>query len=289
MKTPIPVLFSLMIPLFFFGEIFASALSEHEALQLFADANDNYQQAAKFIAAKNMPEADRKLKEAASQYEALVTGGFENGQIYYNLGNTYYRQGELGKAILNYRRADRLMPRNADLDANLRLVKNAIEDKEISHEAPLVVQRLLFWIFLLNQNELTLCAIIFYVILMSALFLLIIFKYAWLKRLIIGFSVALLVLIVSLGFKTHRELGIDQGVVVTHECAVRYGPGDEYEPKFVIHNGAECIIEDEKDGWYKVQVFAGIKQGSGSETDTKEKAGKDIRRGWVQKADLGVI
>ena len=100
-----------------------SNISKDEAIKLFTNANENYLQAAKCIAARNNQEAEQKLKEAASQYETILANGFKHGQIYYNLGNTYYRTGELGKSVLNYRKAQRLMPRNAALDANLKLVK----------------------------------------------------------------------------------------------------------------------------------------------------------------------
>lgn len=266
-----------------------SEISKDDAIKLFTDANEKYLQATKLIATKNVQEAGQKLNDAASQYETILMGGFKNGQIYYNLGNTYYRQGELGKAIVNYRRAGRLIPRNADLDANLRLVKSAIEDKEVSNEIPVIIQRMFFWFFLLNQNELTVVAMFLYVVLMTLLFFLITFRYTWLKRIIVGFSAGLFVLVVSLGVKIYLEQGVHRGVIVTTKCEVRYGPGEEYEPKFEIHNGAECVIEDEKDGWYRVYVNIGVKQDTGAKTNDEEKVSKDIRRGWLQKRHIDVI
>ncbi len=266
-----------------------SEISKDDAIKVFTDANEKYLQAAKFIATKNIREADQKLKDAALQYEMILAGGFKNGQIYYNLGNTYYRQGELGKAILNYRRAERLMPRNADLNANLRLAKDSTDDKELSNEIPVAVRRAFFWFFLLNQNEIIILAISFYVILMALLFVFITLRYAWLKRIITGFSAGLLVILVSLGIKIYSELGVNRGVIITAKCEVRYGPGEEYEPKFEIRNGAECVVEDVKDGWYRVYVHVEVKQDIGSKTGTEEKVNKDVRRGWLQKKYVEVI
>lgn len=266
-----------------------SKISTDEVIKAFTGANEKYLQATKDIAAKNLQEADQKLKEAVLQYETILAGGFTNGQIYYNLGNTYYRLGESGKAILNYRRAERLMPRNADLHANLRLAKSSAEDKELSNETPVAVRRIFFWFFLLNQNELTLTAVSIYVILMTLLFLLITFRYARLKKIITGFSAVLFVMVVSLGIKVFLEQGVNHGVIISPKCEVRYGPGEEYEPKFEIHSGAECVIEGERDGWYRVYVKVGVKQGSVSATGTEEKVSKDIRRGWLQKRHVDVI
>ena len=266
-----------------------SNISRDEAVKLFTDANEKYLQAAKNIAAKNNQEAELKLKEAASQYETILTHGFEHGQIYYNLGNTYYRKGELGRAILNYRKAQRLIPRNADLHANLRLAKNSTEDKELPNEIPVVIRRMFFWFFLLSVNELIVVAVSLYVVFMTLVFFLIILKYGWLKRFTIGFAVGVFIAVVSVGIKIYREQGVNHGVITTTKCQVRYGPGEEYEPKFEIHDGAECLIEGEKDDWYNVYVYVGVKQEAGSKPGAEEKVNKEVRKGWLQKKDVGVI
>lgn len=266
-----------------------SKISEDDAVKLFTDANENYLQATKLIASKNTAEADRHLREATAQYETMLTGGFKNGQVYYNLGNTYYRRGELGKAIVNYRRATRFIPRNADLDANLRLAKGATEDKELSTEIPVVVKRIFFWLFLLNRNELSMVAVSLYVALMIVLFVSNIRKYTWFRRVFIGFSSVLFIAVVSLGIKIYLEQGVNRGVIVTSKCEVRYGPGEEYEPKFEIHNGSECVIEGEKDDWYRVYVKVGVKQDTGSDASPGEKVSSDVRRGWLQKKYVDMI
>ncbi len=264
-------------------------VSKEVAIGLFTDANEKYTQAAKLAAAKSNLEAAQLLQEAALQYETILAGGFRHGQIYYNLGNVYYRQGKLGKSILNYRHAQRLMPRNADVDANLNLVKTTTEDKELSPEIPPVVQKMLFWFFMLNQNELTIVAISLYVALTILIALFIFFKFSWCRGVIIGFSAGLLIALVSLGIKIYREEWVTCGVVVT-KCQVRYGPGGEYEPKFEIHDGAECVIEGEKNDWYRVYVNVGVKEMAGSKISGEEKANsKEVRSGWLLKEEVDKI
>ncbi|MBV6518362.1 MAG: hypothetical protein DCC43_14885 [Candidatus Brocadia sp.] len=266
-----------------------SKISRDDAVKLFTDANEKYLQAMKLVASNNIPKANQMLQETAELYETALAGGFRNGQIYYNLGNTYYRRGELGKAIANYRRAERLMPGNADLNANLRLVKGATADKELSAEIPVVVRWVFFWLFFLNLNELSFVAISLYVVVMAVLFFSSIRKYACMKKVFIGFASVLFVVLVSLGMKIYHEQGVSQGVIIVAKCEVRYGPGEEYEPKFEIHNGAECVIEDEKNDWYRVYVKVGVRQGTGTDTSVGEKTGKDVRRGWLQKKYVDMI
>ncbi len=280
----------IFVILFLFGGVaFADALSKDEVIKMFTAANEDHSQAVKLIAEKKLPEANKKLEEAALQYEIILSKGFRNGQIHYNLGNTYYRLGEVGKAILNYRKARRLMPGNAEIDANLRLAKNSIEDKEAIHETPAVIQRIFFWFFLMNQNGLAVFSVLIYVMTMLLLIALVILKYRWLKRLIIGFTVGLLIAVVSLGIKMYVERGIDHGVIIAKNCPVRYGPGEEYETKYEIHEGAECVIEQVKGQWYKVYVHVGIKQGDSRQAEADKKEDKEIRRGWLHKDAVGII
>ena len=63
-------------------------------------------------------------------YEALLRQG-EAAELYYNLGNSYYKQEELGRAILNYERALLLQPGNADVQANLEIARAKTVDKVV--------------------------------------------------------------------------------------------------------------------------------------------------------------
>lgn len=65
---------------------------------------------------------------AATLYQQAIDQEGVSSELYYNLGNTYFRQGKLGKAIINYERALKLDPSNSDAETNLRFVKTRITD-----------------------------------------------------------------------------------------------------------------------------------------------------------------
>ena len=58
--------------------------------------------------------------ESARSFESILKDGYQSGVVYYNLGNAYYRAGEYGRAILNYRKAKFFRPRDPYLAANLQ-------------------------------------------------------------------------------------------------------------------------------------------------------------------------
>ena len=73
---------------------------------------------------------------AAQQYEALIDSGYEDAVLYYNLGNAYFKNGDLGRAVLNYLRAEELSPRDADIRANLEFARaRTVDDVESGGES----------------------------------------------------------------------------------------------------------------------------------------------------------
>ncbi|HCP99202.1 MAG TPA: hypothetical protein DIT99_00205, partial [Candidatus Latescibacteria bacterium] len=86
-------------------------------------------------------EQDR-FAEAGRTYERIVQRGIQNGYVYFNLGNAYFKQQRIGQAILAYERASRLIPRDDDVKTNLSVVNLKTLD-QIATETPWPGQRLL--------------------------------------------------------------------------------------------------------------------------------------------------
>ena len=101
-------LFILAVPLGPVGGVLSAAesslISVEEAMSQFVSGGLAYKEG----------DYDRAIKE----YEEILKGGRESGTLYYNLGNSYFRKKDYGRAILNYERARRLIPRDSDLNFN---------------------------------------------------------------------------------------------------------------------------------------------------------------------------
>ena len=87
---------------------------------------------------------EKDYQSAAGIFEGLVMQGQNNGYLYYNLGNTHMRLGKTGHAILNYLRAKTLLPRNENLDANLRYAISQTVD-QLNPPPKGLISGLLFW------------------------------------------------------------------------------------------------------------------------------------------------
>lgn len=84
------------------------------------------------FAKANQEYAGRQFKEAIDDYEALVRSGPWNANLFYDLGNAYFRVSDFGRAILNYERALALDPRHPEADANLRIARDEARALELT-------------------------------------------------------------------------------------------------------------------------------------------------------------
>ena len=76
---------------------------------------------------------NKRYDEAIKVYEELVEEGFENSSLYFNLGNSYYRSGQVGRAIASYLAARQYNPRDPDIIANLNHAhKNTTDQLELN-------------------------------------------------------------------------------------------------------------------------------------------------------------
>ena len=82
----------------------------------------------------------------------MIGSGYVNGHLYYNLGNAYLRSGQLGRAILNYKRAQILIPRDADLNFNLRYALDQAQDAISSDQN--FLKQAFFWLEDITLREL---------------------------------------------------------------------------------------------------------------------------------------
>ncbi|NMA47704.1 MAG: hypothetical protein GX945_14195 [Lentisphaerae bacterium] len=116
-----------------------------EAEQLFSQAQESY--------AQDREKARELWRKAAARYERVVReGDVENGWLYYNLGNTYFRLEDLGRAIANYRRAQRYIPHDEKLLQNLAYVRTRCRDAVPEPESTRVLKTLFFWHYDIAQT-----------------------------------------------------------------------------------------------------------------------------------------
>jgi len=212
---------------------------------LFMEAQKNYKEG--------------KYSQAGRGFENLLRDGRRNGTLYYNLGNSYFKMGMLGKAILSYRLAELYMPRDEDLNTNLSYARQLTKDKIETKQLVPFLNQFCFWYSKLNIRELFIVFLI-----MHALFwMLALLKMVWRNEYLNFMFFITLALTVVLGFsfalKLYYHSYDTEGVVLAKEVTVRSGNGINNTALFQLHDGAEFKITQKEGDWLKIELPDGKK------------------------------
>lgn len=205
-----------------------------------------------------------KYEEAAELYEQILTGGMESPEVYYNLGNAYYKLRNYPKAILNYERALRLDPLNENIRFNLE--KTQVYNLDQIDEIPeFIIRRGLRNVLeIFSPNAWAYISLLAFIIGLSLLLLSFLSFKINLKR--IGLYAAIAALIISVstfliaGSAKNFILKSGGAIVMTPTVTVKGSPDEGSTDLFLIHEGTKVFILDKIDDWYEIKLTDG-KQG----------------------------
>ena len=232
----------------------------------------------------NAQEADIKAAEtayAAEQYdkaielyESILKSYGDSYELYYNLGNSYYKDGKIAHAILNYERALLIKPGDSDIRFNLELAKQQTVDKI----EPIKEFFLKEW-FRSAQNMIGVdswatLGIVCFVLFIGCLVLFFFSKWMRIKK--IGFYLGILLFIVVIfanifAYNQKNELINRNGAIVfAPTVTVKSSPDDSGTDLFVLHEGTKVHIRGSIGEWTEIMF-------------------EDGNVGWINKKDITVI
>lgn len=231
----------------------------------WASPETQFEQANKFY-------EEKAYDSALVAYGELAATGIRSAPLCFNLGNTYFRKGDLGHAVLWYLRAQRLDPSDADIAANLDFARRftsiqmeGVQLNPVSSLAKSIVEplRLNAWAWLASLS-------------FVLLFLVLTLRYGlgfrngWTK----AGTVVLVVLTLSVALLTTIKYDVDyitvRGVIVADEAVVHTGPSDRSPKELDAAPGLVVEILDESGSFYNV-LF------------------ENMRRGWIKKDLVSVV
>ncbi len=240
--------------------IFSSLLFAQSEPQLFNEGNRLYK--------------EKQFNEAIEKYRAILKLNRSNASVYYNLGNSYFRIGKLGYAVLFYEKALKLNPNYEDAEFNLLVVKARTIDK-INPVPKLFLFE--WWESIINVLDVNGWLIILTIL--FALFLFALFNYITGRSMetqklsffssSLLFALLVFFIIVLIGRINYNEKDV-KGVVVINMVSVKYAPDEKSSDAFILHEGADFKIEDKIDNWYKIRLTDG-------------------KIGWMERKALEVI
>ena len=210
--------------------------------------------------------------QAASDWTDLSATGLRSKELYYNLGNAWFKAGEIAPAILNYERALRLDPSDSDVRYNLEFARAQTQDR--IDEVPEFILKT--WTrklsYLLSSNAWAGLSLFLLALTLALILLFLLGPTVNARR--TGFFtgiVALLLTLMCWGFARSLKSAAerhDDAIVMRPVSSVTSSPSsDAAKSLFILHEGTKVKVLDEVSGFTDIELADG-------------------RRGWIATSDI---
>lgn len=253
-----PLLALLAGLLLFGGRLPVAAAGAVQDSLLFRQGNAAFRKATNSMA-HDPKMAAELFRKALLRYRKLAEEGIDNGKLYYDIGNTYFRLGNLGKAILNYRRAERFIPNDENLRQNLDYALTRRLDKIAPKTEHLLFKTLFFWHYDLSTRVRSLLFAFFYLSFWLAATLFLWKRKKGLRLLTASTLFCAFLFLASLlvgNFAARRK---QEGVITAAQVMARKGDSESYQPSFKepLHAGTEFNLVENREQWLYIELADG--------------------------------
>lgn len=224
--------------------------SQNNSDSLFLNANNSYKQ--------------KDFFEAIDTYQLIVNQDIKSAELFYNLGNAYFKTGNYPMAILNYERAKLLAPSDDDIQLNLAKSQTYIVDKIDAIPELFFISWMNGLLGLLTSNSWAILSIILFLMTLVLFLFYFLIKALQIKKMSFFTGIVLLMFAVLsyLAAKRTKSLIEDSksAIVLEQIVRVKSSPDHESSDMFVIHEGTKVMVIREVDDWSEVKLADG-KQG----------------------------
>ncbi|MEO1260482.1 MAG: tetratricopeptide repeat protein [Bacteroidota bacterium] len=198
---------------------------------------------------------------AIDHYELILASGQYAFEVYYNLGNAYFKQEELAAAILNYERAARINPADTDLQYNLALAQSRTIDNIDMLPVPDLVSGYQSFVNTTAADNWGAFSVLAFVLLLASILTFLYVKKRWLKQVLLGTSGLLLLLsLLFFFFGWQQSNWLDsrkEAIIFQPSITVTSTPDDAGEELFVLHAGTKVRIVERFRNWVRIQIGDG--------------------------------
>ena len=219
-------------------------------------AQISYDEALSEFVASGIAYKEGRYDAAITGYNKILEGGRTSGPLQYNLGNSYFKKGNIGKAILSYERAMKFMPRDSDLNFNYKYVQSKTDQYDFPGESNIFNRLIHGYIKFYTVDEMV---IILAGIIMVMGILFLVSLYARLTETIrVGGLILLTLVLIGYGLglviKAHDETDM---AVVMKSAESYFEPRTDSTVHFKISEGLKTKILKSEGHWVKIQRLDG--------------------------------
>ncbi|MDR2815210.1 MAG: tetratricopeptide repeat protein [Proteiniphilum sp.] len=208
---------------------------------------------------------NQDYKESIALYEELIAQGTAedrvSAQLYYNLGNAYFRDNQLGKAILCYERALLLDPGDGDIRHNLRFAQNRTVDR-IGTAGNLFFTNWFRGVRnVFSSNQWATTGVILFILFLACVGVYLFMRPLWARKSAFYAGVALFLLMITANIfafsQKSERIRRDSAIVMAGAATVNASPDANSSQLFELHEGTKVKIRNSDGNWFEIRIADG--------------------------------
>ena len=224
-----------------------SVLSAQTEVDLYLQGNGQYEAG--------------EYEEAVKSYMDIVEMGLESPELWYNLGNSYYKLERFGYSILAFERAKKLSPGDESILYNLKAANLLLKDKVTAPRENMIIRSFRSLRDLVSSDELIRFLIFLYLASIFIYALTLFMVHGKLRRALnyslMVFGTLFFFTSVFGGLKIEHELSSTRAVVMVAEMSVSSAPEEIGEELFLLHEGTTVELIGGSDSWVQIRLIDG--------------------------------
>lgn len=198
---------------------------------------------------------------AAKLYEKILSSEGVAPELYFNLGNAYYKTNEIGRSILNYERALRITPSFDDARVNLELAQQKVVDNTVQFNGFFLGRWIQNFIKLLTSNQWLVFSFIVFIISLILIFVFIFGSSRFVRKLSFYFGASLLgicfITLVFSGIRKDQLVNHHEAIVMMGVISVKSSPDKSGNDLFQLHEGTKVTVKSKLGNWYEIKLGNG--------------------------------
>ena len=204
---------------------------------------------------------NKAIEILENERDAQIANRHESADLYYNLGNAYYRAGNIAKARLNYERAALFNPGDRDIKENIRFIKSKIEDKIPVADSFFIgvwFRAVQDWF---SSNGWAKIAITSFVLLIISLSIFFLVKKEVVKKASFYCGILFITFIVFanvFSYRQKKQIEVrDTAIIVADAASILSAPDSNSSELLILHAGTKVTITKEDRYWLEVEIDNG--------------------------------
>ncbi|MBO4613606.1 MAG: tetratricopeptide repeat protein [Bacteroidales bacterium] len=211
--------------------------------------------------------------DALQLYDSVSNMGYSSSDLYYNIGNCYYRLNDLPNSVYYYEKALMLDPSNSDAEFNLNIANRQLKQIVEPLPVPFYTRWGMKILNIVSSDAWTILNIIFLVLTLAGIALYLFMGRIALRKL--GFSIAVISLVFFIitaicAYKSSVVISENNYAIVFEQSMVKSSPNADAVNSFEVYEGIKVQVVDSANGMYNIKLADG-------------------KEGWMEMSDVKML